>query len=194
MVRKDVFFKKFLLFITMLISTVGIVSVFAQEQAPLREDLWVCPVLESSFYSLRNPAIGGGAALGYGNGVSFGLKVIYSSDRNGINTLELNLLARLYLLGLFRPVTTNPEDENSEFFSDVPRFSGTSGLFIQFNGGPVIFAENSNIAVPSKIGAFSVGLSLGWRFLFGRYFFIEPAIRGGYPYIAGAAFSAGVRF
>jgi hypothetical protein len=35
---------------------------------------------------------------------------------------------------------------------------------------------------------------LGWRFLFGGHFFIEPAVRAGYPYFAVAGLSAGARF
>jgi hypothetical protein len=101
----------------------------------------------------------------------------------------------LYLSGLFRPKAANPEDENSIPLPNTPRIAGSSGLFIQFNGGPVIFAQNDDsIAVPSGMGTFSAGLSLGWRFLLGRTFFIEPVIRGGYPYIVGAGLSAGVRF
>jgi hypothetical protein len=184
-----------IIFLLVLICTVGIVSVFAQEEISEREDMWVCPVAEASFYSLEHPAFGGGAALGYGNGVSFGLKVVYSSDLNGVSTIELNLLVRLYLFGLFRSKAANPEDENAIPMPNSPHIAGTSGLFIQFNGGPVIFAQNEDsIAVPSQLGAFSAGLCLGWRFLLGRTFFIEPVIRGGYPYIVGAGLSAGVRF
>jgi S-formylglutathione hydrolase FrmB len=193
MENKAVLLKIF--FLLALMSTLGIVSVFAQEQASVREDLWVCPVFETSFYSLKHPAFGGGAAFGYGNRVSFGLKAIYSNDLNGVNTLELNLLVRLYLFGLFRPKAANSEEENANLLPNVPRMAGSSGLYVQFNSGPVIFAQNNdNIAMPSEIGAFSVGLSVGWRFLLGRFFFIEPALRGGYPYIIGAGLSAGIRF
>jgi hypothetical protein len=176
--------KKLLLFT--LISTLGIVPAFAQYQASAREDFWVCPVLEASFFSLRNPAFGGGAALGYGNGMSFGLKVLYSDDLHGVRTLEINILARFYFSELFRPKAENPEGGASG--------AAASGLFIQLNGGPVIVAQDSSIAMPSEKGTFSAGLSIGWRFLLGRYFFIEPAIRGGYPFIAGVGLAAGVRF
>jgi hypothetical protein len=73
--------------------------------------------------------------------------------------------------------------------------AGPSGPFIQFSGGPVIFARGEkNITMPSDTVRLSAGFSLGWRFLLGTYFFIEPAIRAGYPYIAGVGLSAGVRF
>jgi hypothetical protein len=110
--------------------------------------------------------------------VSLGLKVVYLDDINEFRTVELNFLLRFYPLGMAR--------------AEFPR---NSGLFLQLNGGPVIFARDANdIAMPSKTGTLSGGLSLGWRFLLGRFFFIEPAVRGGYPYVAGAGLSAGVRF
>jgi hypothetical protein len=153
-------------FLLVFISTPGIMPVFAQEQDSVREDTWVCPVFESGFYSVSNIAIGGGAALGYGDRVALGLKAVYWNDLEEISALELNLLARFY------------------FF----RTPGYSGLFIQFSGGPVIFFK------PSAIGTISAGFGLGWRFLLGEHFFIEPAIRAGYPYIAAAGLSAGLRF
>jgi hypothetical protein len=97
---------------------------------------------------------------------------------NEFRTVELNFLLRFYLFGMAR--TASPRN---------------SGLFLQLNGGPVIFARNADdIAMPSKTGTLSGGLSLGWRFLLGRFFFIEPSVRGGYPFLAGAGLSAGVRF
>jgi hypothetical protein len=167
-----------IIFLLALISTLGIIPAFAQYKNVAPEELWVCPVFETNFFSLNNAAFGGGAALGYGNKMSFGLKVVYCKDLQGVSTLELNFLVRLYLSVFFQPES-----------------AGSSGLFIQFSGGPAIFGKNNNnIAVPAGIGSFSAGLSLGWRFPFGRFFFIEPLIRGGYPYIVGAGLSAGVRF
>jgi hypothetical protein len=167
-----------LLFLLVFISGPGLVPVFAQNRAVLPEELWVCPVFESGYYSPSDIAIGGGAALGYGNRVAFGLKVIYWNDMNDTRSLELNFLARFYLPGLFRP--------------EAP---ASSGFFIQLNGGPVIFARyEDSFAMPSEVGTFSAGFSLGWRFLFGGNFFVEPAVRAAYPYIVGAGLSAGVRF
>jgi hypothetical protein len=153
-------------------------SAFAQERASVREDLWVCPVFESGMYSVSNRAIGGGAALGYGDRVAFGLKVIYWDDMNEVRSLELNFLARFYFFNKERAKALAP-----------------SGPFIQVNIGPVIFAwDEQSITMPSETVLTSAGLSLGWRFLFGRFFFIEPSIRGGTPYLFGAGLSAGVRF
>jgi hypothetical protein len=163
------------MFLLVFISAVGIIPVFAQNRNDVIEDRWVCPVFESGLYGISNLAFGGGAALGYGDKVAFGLKVIYWNDLEEVRALELNFLARFY------------------FFRMIDAWR--SGLFIQFNGGPVIFARGeNNIAIPSETVMISAGFSLGWRFLLGRYFFIEPAIRGGYPYIAGAGLSAGVHF
>jgi len=147
---------------------------YAQDRYAVREDFWVCPLAEASLYSLKSVAFGGGAALGYGDGASLGLKVIYCGDiNNNLRTLEINFLARLYL----------------------PRLTGHSGLFLQLAFGPVLFTPgNESITAPPVLGVFSVGASLGWRFIFGRHFFLEPAIRGGYPFIAGLGLGAGVRF
>jgi hypothetical protein len=149
------------------------VPLFAQDRAVVREDIWVSAVAESNFFSISDLAFGGGAALGYGDGVSFGLRVVFFTDTSEVNSLELNFLLRLYL----------------------PSLTGHSGLFVQFNGGPVIFAlTNNDFAAPSEIGTVSAGLSVGWRFLLGKNFYLEPAIRAGYPYTVGAGLSAGVHF
>jgi hypothetical protein len=163
-------------FLLVFMNVLGVHSVFAQNSA-VREDLWVCLVLESSLYSVSNLAIGSGAALGYGDRVAFGLKVVYWDDMNEVRALEINFLARFYF-----------------FTSSAP-----SGPFIQLNIGPVIFAwDEQNIAMPSETAMTSAGFSLGWRFLFGDrlggLFFIEPCIRLGTPYLFGAGLSAGVRF
>jgi hypothetical protein len=166
-----------MMFLLAFIGGLGLFPSFAQGRSVLPEYMWVCPVFESGFYSPSKIAIGGGAALGYGNRVAFGLKILYWNDLNDTRSLELNFLARFYLLALFRPDAT-----------------ALSGFFFQFSGGPVIFARHENsITMPSEVGTFSAGLSLGWRFLFGR-FFVEPAVRAGYPYIVGAGLSAGIRF
>jgi hypothetical protein len=164
------------IFLLVLLNTLVLIPVFAQDA--VRDDFWVCPVIESNWYSISKAAIGGGAALGYGDGVSVGLKVVYFDDTHEFRTIELNFLLRFYLFSMMR--------------DEAPR---NSGLFLQLNGGPVIFAYNgNNMDIPSKTGTFSGGLNLGWRFLFGRYFFLEPAVCGGYPYMAGVGLSAGVRF
>jgi hypothetical protein len=160
------------------------VPAFAQEQASVREDLWVCPVFESGMYGVSNMAVGGGAAIGYGDRVAFGLKVVYWDDMDEVKSLELNFLARFFFFNT----------EKAPMASKASVLA-PSGPFIQLNIGPVIFAWNGqNIALPSETVMTSAGLSLGWRFLVGRFFCIEPYIRGGTPYLFGAGLSAGVRF
>ena len=147
--------------------------VYAQDEDPVREDFWISAMAETNRYSVTNIAFGGGASIGYGDGAALGLNVIYCIDLDKLRTLELNFLVRLYL----------------------PRLSGHSGFFVQFLCGPALFTPDDDaIEVPSDLGKFSVGLSLGWRFLLGKYFFLEPAIRGGYPYIAGLGLSAGIHY
>ena len=146
---------------------------YSQNRPALREDLWVSPTAESNLYSVSNVAFGGGAALGYGDGSALGLRVIYCSDLDKIKSLEISLLIRFYL----------------------PSLAGHSGFFIQFGGGPVLVAPASKtITAPDEFGMISVGLSLGWRFLLGKYFFLEPVVRGGYPFIGGLGLSAGVHY
>jgi len=148
-------------------------QVFALNKANPREDLWVCPGAEIAMFSISGAAYGGCLTLGYGNKASIGIKAAYLVDPIGrIGTLELNFLFRFYILG------------------DYAR----SGLYIQINGGPTLFAKNDGLSVPSEFCVISAGLSMGWRFLFGRYFFIEPAVRGGYPYIVGGALYTGFHF
>lgn len=148
-------------------------QVFALNGAAEREDLWVCPGAEIAMFSISRPAYGGGMTLGYGSGASIGIKAAYLLDPNGrVSTLELNFLLRFYFLGA----------------------TSCSGPYIQINGGPAFFAKNYSLAFPSEFGVVSAGLSLGWRFLIGQYFFIEPTVRGGYPYIVGGGLFAGFHF
>ena len=132
MANRNVFYR--MIFLLVFTSALGIIPAFGQSRSALPEDMWVCPVVESGYYGLSNIAFGGGAALGYGDRVAFGLKALYWTDiRNEVRSLELNLLARFYLPALFRPTA-----------------SASSGFFVQINGGPVLLARDENsIAMPS---------------------------------------------
>jgi hypothetical protein len=158
-------------FLLVCITVCGIIPVFAQGSA-VYENLWVCPVFETGLYGVSNPSFGGGVAVGYGDKMAFGIKAVYWGDMGEVRALELNVLVRHY------------------FFSNraVALGTGSSGLFVQFSGGPVIITN------PTKAATVSAGLSLGWRFHPGRYFFIEPAIRGGHPYFVTGGLSAGLHF
>jgi hypothetical protein len=98
--------------------------------------------------------------------------VFYLSDIEKFTALELNFAIRLYPLNM----------------------SGHSGLFVQLHGGPVVLSQKDKNYEPTELGTFSAGVSAGWRFVFGRYFYAEPAFGFGYPYSLAAGISAGFRF
>ena len=144
-------------------------SVYTQE-AKDREDFWISPSAEIAMYSHNGAAYGGGISLGYGSGSSIGFKAAFLFDANGLSVLEINLLFRWYFQGQ----------------------TADSGPFIQFTGGPAFMSfDNASPKVPDDYATLSAGLNIGWRFHWGR-FFLEPCIRAGYPYIAGAGLSAGL--
>lgn len=150
------------------------IPVFSQNQAGQREDIWICIDAETALYSSSLASYGGGLTLAYGNGTSIGFKAAWLFDMaNQADVLELDFLFRFYLL------------EKASYY----------GPYIQFTGGPALFFQRGkDHSVPARMGIFSGGLTLGWRFLFGKFLFVEPFVRGGYPYIAAAGVSAGMRF
>jgi len=136
-------------------------------------DFWISPLGETVMYSSSGNSFGGGLALGYGKGASIGLKTAYFVDtQEEIDVLEVGVLLRFYIRG-------------SDF---------CSGPFVQFNGGQALFFRRENISIPAKWGIISAGVNLGWRFHLGKLFFVEPSIRAGYPYFAGAGLMAGVHW
>lgn len=146
---------------------------FSAESEFEKGDFWVGPAAETAFYSFSNVSFGGGFALGYGVGSSIGIKAVWFYDLNGLSVLELNFLLRFYFQG------------KKAYY----------GSFLQFMGGPVIFFNNfDGIYDYPRLGAFSIGMGYGYRFLIKDRWYIEPSIRGGFPYMAGAGLSAGVRF
>ena len=159
------------------------ISLFAQEQEqlpafltppPEKGELWFSPSAEIALYSKHSFSYGAGFAAAYGKKASIGIKGVFLLDeQDELDVLEMHFLFRLYLL------------------------SGAvnSGPFFQFTGGPVIFfPRESGITLPAEFGLFSAGINFGWRFLPGNTVFIEPSIRGGYPFIVGGALSLGLRF
>ncbi|MDR2701685.1 MAG: hypothetical protein LBB72_04570 [Spirochaetaceae bacterium] len=135
-----------------------------------KEDFWICPGAEIALYSSTSASYGGSLALGYGRGTAIGLKAAYFTDPESDGALEINLLLRFYFLG-------------GDYYQ---------GTFIQFNGGPVLFFSDNQIAFPANLGMISAGLSLGWRFLLGKWGFVEPSLRVGYPYLVGGGLSFGL--
>jgi len=146
-------------------------ELLVEENNDTREDLWISADISTAFYGISSMAYGGGLAVGYGTGISFGFRVAFYHYPKGIETLELSLLLRFYLLGT----------------------QAYSGPFAQFMGGPSFFNKEGELDIPSHSGMVSAGICFGWRFIFGKWF-VEPAIRGGYPYIFGAGVSGGLRF
>jgi hypothetical protein len=146
-------------------------AVFAQSQ-PEHEDFWISLNVDGSSYSYDGISFGGGLSLGYGSGSSIGIKAIWYFSADNVNTFELNLIVRFYLQGR----------------------EAYSGPFLQFMGGPVFYNYAEGAVIPAEVGIISAGLCFGWRFLFSDRWFVEPSIRAGFPYIAAAGVSAGVRF
>jgi len=136
-------------------------------------DFWIGPCVETSFYNHSDLSYGGGFALGYGRGLSIGVKTLWFHSLNGLDVLELNFLLRFYLSGK----------------------NAYSRSFIQFSGGPaLLFGDETSVSFPAKTGAFSVGLGYGWRFLIKDRWFIEPSVRVGYPYLGAFGICTGMRF
>ena len=159
------------LLVSILILLISLSS-FAQSAAAgrgsTREEIWIAPILEANLYSISSAAAGGGLAIAYGDGVAMGLRALYCMDLDNLTTLEITTLIRIYI-------------------SD---FKGNSGLFLQIDLGPAFFFEEDN----DMNGIMSVGLSVGWRFLITKEWYVEPFVRGGFPYLAGIGVSSGFRF
>jgi hypothetical protein len=151
-----------------------------------RGSFFIAPSAETALYSVKSAAFGGGLVLGYGamradpggavfDGGAVGIKTAAFIDPGKITTLELNLFVRLYI-----PLP-------------VP-----SGLFVQVSAGPCFYAEEGAVSTSLKryggVFSASAGIGAGWTFLLGKHWYVEPMLRAGYPYIAGAGVSGGVRF
>ena len=122
---------------------------------------------------MKGPALGGGFMLGMGDGVSIGFKTLVagSLEAQSLMSVELALFLRAY------PLSAN-----------VPR-----GFFAQAEAGAVLHAGDDPLALPAETGRGVFGISAGWRFWLGNHWYIEPYIRGGYPYIIGGGVCAGLR-
>ena len=96
---------------------------------------------------------------------SAGLKLGFSANMDTINTLETAALFRYYL--------------------PLP----ISGFFVQAELGSAFFFEGGE-SYPAFLG----GLTAGWRYNIGKFFYIEPFARGGYPFIWGIGLQAGTSF
>jgi hypothetical protein len=108
------------------------------------------------------------AARDLGRFFGAGLKAGYSYNFSGIGTLEMAALGRWYFLSF----------EKSRLFAQLEA------------GADLIFYDGETF--PAFLG----GLAVGWRVSLGGpsgSWYLEPAIRGGYPYIWGAGLGFGLR-
>jgi outer membrane protein OmpA-like peptidoglycan-associated protein len=132
---------------------------------------------EINGYSRMGLSFGGNLILGIDLNDSFsaGLKTGFFDDFDTVSAFETALFFRYYLPWLHLPKSID-------------------GPFAQLEAGNVILLErgyHENLeAFPSFIG----GLSAGWRFNFGEHWYLEPAVRAGYPHIWGFSITAGIRF
>ena len=101
--------------------------------------------------------------------------------------LDIN---RYFALGLKNTISFSFDElnvlENAVFLRFYP--IKTQRLFLQAELGASLLFEDDK-TWPVFLGGFCVG----WRFNFGRYFYLEPSARGGYPFIWGAGLTAGIR-
>ncbi|MCL2805432.1 MAG: hypothetical protein FWD26_05780 [Treponema sp.] len=95
---------------------------------------------------------------------SAGVKKTYSVDFKDITTIEDAVFFRFYPLPKLR-------------------------VFIQAELGTYVLYEEGNTQ-PTLLGAFVAGV----RIPIGSYFYIEPQVRGGYPFIWGGGLIAGINF
>ena len=145
-----------------------LVSAVSAQEKP-RQDFFAASFGEAVGYSYNGVAFGGGLIMGAGTGGALGLRILYVLDDLQISFLEVNVFARLYVFGRY----------------------AYSGPFVQLSAGPVMYFDTNPDR--SGYGNISAGLSAGWRLLMGRRFFIEPALRIGYPYLAGGSLAIGIR-
>lgn len=134
-------------------------------------DLYLALFAEGLGYSRYSVAFGGGLAFGGSfNNKGLGITMLYAQDAEKFIFLEALAHFRLYFL----------------------RSKINTGLFLQAEGGIVLFAREKFEGADNFSPA--AGLCAGWRFPLGTRWYIEPCVRGGYPYIFGAGVSGGIRF
>jgi len=137
-------------------------------------DLYAGLLAEVLGYTRYNAAFGGGISFGGSfNGMGLGINLLYAQDTEGYISMEALAHFRYY-------------------FSFLTHAEVNTGLFLQAEGGAVLFAYKK----PAITGYWSpvVGLAAGWRFPLSARWYIEPRIRGGYPYYFGVGVSGGMRF
>jgi len=132
---------------------------------------------EINGYTREGFSVGGGLVYGINLNDSFsaGIKAGFFDNLDTLTALDTVLFFRYYLPWLHLPKSTD-------------------GPFAQLEAGSVILFERGYDANPEVFPSFSGGLSIGWRFNLGERWFVEPAVRGGYPHIWGINITAGIRY
>ena len=133
------------------------------------DDLFVGAGLELNAHTRERLAAGAGlvAGIDFNSMFAMGLKFYFSHNFDTVGALEPLAFFRYYL----------------------PLNMPLGNLFVQAEAGSVIYFEYGK-AYP----AFSGGLSAGWRFDLPKNWYVEPAVRGGYPFAFGVGVTAGYKF
>lgn len=130
--------------------------------------------MECNKNSIESMALGGGMVFEYSftRWLSGGIKFLVSYDiantDSAITTLEPLATVRFYVARPFGEPST--------------------GLYIEGQCGASVIFVDSLLRY-----AFDAGAAIGFRFGL-EHFYVEPEIRGGYPYLFGAGVNVGVRF
>ena len=131
-------------------------------------------VFEANKNSLSNVSPAMGISFDYGlfRRLSLGVKSLVSWDAfekyNSVFVIEPLAFVRWYVV--------SPSGEPS------------SGLFAEGQGGVELIFVNDGLEISASAGG-----AIGFRFPIGS-FYVEPYLRGGYPYIFGAGVGGGFRF
>ena len=122
--------------------------------------------VEANGNTLDGSAAGFGWSIGMDLNRYFGLgmKTAISYDFDSLYNMEQSGLLRFYL-----PLNKQ-------------------GLFLQAEAGSSIFFEDNESHF-----YFLGGVTAGWRFVIKESFYIEPYVRGGFPFIWGGGLNAGIK-
>ena len=129
------------------------------------DDIFAGLGLEINGHSRKNIAGGLGLAAGVDLNSRFALGLKFLASHN------FDTVGALEPLGFFR------------------YYLPLGGLFVQAEAGAVVYFEYGK-----TYPAFSGGLAAGWRFNLPKNWYLEPAIRGGYPFAFGLGITAGYKF
>ena len=162
------------LFFLVILLLLAIPAMAQEEKEPV---FMFAPLAEYSLYGGENHAIGAGFSIANDGRVAIGMSFIYFHEVARTEIMEKRILG-FEMLFFIR-----------YYFLDKL----CTGPFLQFSGGPLVLFTEDNIHLPSSSGAFTAGLIFGWRIPLGKLFYLEPYVRGGYPFIVGGGLSLGFR-